>query len=238
MINNYQIFSYAVRLALALGAAYSTKKVQDLVMLRYEQYKADKARSKDLYDAAVQTYVGGEAAAAVAEGETTVKEKAATQFVPVTPVAYHKMSGPEKAFAYGVKLNAAEVVEPLFVQTTTTYGGPRVITEDEFVDGVTNYKQVILTYFRDDQKIADANGDIVENYSEFLGDTLLMIPVTGILYVKNDKTGCVYEIVQIEGRSYSSPPPVDEPAKEENKATSDALPAPAVRKTRRVRGSA
>ena len=74
--------------------------------------------------------------------------------------------------------------------------GPRIISEDEFVDVIPHYDKVTLLYYPETGRLLDELAD-KDEFTEVVGQANLDALVESeeeIMYIRNDKTGIDYEV--------------------------------------------
>lgn len=89
-------------------------------------------------------------------------------------------------------------------QNPKTYPRPYFISEDEFMNDCETYEKLSLTYYEGDDTLADDRDELVTDIFNTIGDTLgdFGSSVEDILYVRNDRTSCDFEITRSD-KSYS-----------------------------------
>lgn len=80
------------------------------------------------------------------------------------------------------------------------YSGPYVILIDDYTDHCQDYEKLSLYYWDEDDTLSDDKEDIIPNVEDLIGDGLTRFGEGSmdpdIVYVRNDKLGCDYEVVR------------------------------------------
>lgn len=84
---------------------------------------------------------------------------------------------------------------------------PYIISDDEWFSNLTNYDQITLTYFADDQILISDDKQVIRNVEEIVGETNLhrfgvQSDNPDIVYVRNELLKADYEVTKDE-RSYT-----------------------------------
>lgn len=90
-------------------------------------------------------------------------------------------------------------------QSMRTVGEPYVISHEEFLEAESGYEQTTVTYYEDDETLADERDKVIEDVERTVGEDNLQKFGHGsndsnVVYVRNDRIELDFEVI----RSYKS----------------------------------
>lgn len=103
-----------------------------------------------------------------------------------------------------VLINGRKLADSMIQETVDT-SGPHIISEDEFNENVDDYEQISLSYYTEDDVLADESDEAVEAVDNVVGSENLKLfgrknsRDPNVIFVKNDDVETLFEIVQIRG---------------------------------------
>lgn len=103
-----------------------------------------------------------------------------------------------------VLINGRKLADSMIQETVDT-SGPHIISEDEFNENVDDYEQISLSYYTEDDVLADESDEAVEAVDNVVGSENLKLfgrknsRDPNVIFVKNDEVETLFEIVQIRG---------------------------------------
>lgn len=102
-----------------------------------------------------------------------------------------------------VLINGRKLADSIIQETVDT-SGPHIISEDEFNENADDYEQLSLSYYTEDDILADEADEAVEAVDSVVGSENLKSfgrnsRDPNVIFVKNDEAQTLFEIVQIRG---------------------------------------
>lgn len=103
-----------------------------------------------------------------------------------------------------VLINGRKLADSIIQETVDT-SGPHIISEDDFNENVDDYEQISLSYYTEDDVLADESDEAVEAVDNVVGSENLKLfgrknsRDPNVIFVKNDEVETLFEIVQIRG---------------------------------------
>lgn len=102
-----------------------------------------------------------------------------------------------------VLINGRKLADSI-VQETVDTSRPYIISEDDFNENVDDYEQLSLSYYTEDDVLADEHDEAVEAVDSVVGSENLKSfgrnsRDPNVIFVKNDDVETLFEIVQIRG---------------------------------------
>lgn len=124
------------------------------------------------------------------------------------PYGSHKL--PEQDAAERIQVfmaNRDEPDEDAPPQVEVRYGNPYVISDGDFLEGMPGYDKITITYYEQDDVLADDHEDVIHDVGRFIGNDALTAfsrkpGAEGVVYVRNTQLSTDFEVVLDRG-SYS-----------------------------------
>lgn len=165
---------------------------------------------------ALRTYQGQQAAEKLVEtGELAYDEQDEAQIRKIENARLHSLSVDKEVGPGGGRIESVEKPESRNVFRDDTFNleeemkyrteeAPYIITHDEFFAGEKDYDTIELTYYEQDDTLADEQDKPIREIDKVIGEDHLVHFGRGskdhnVVYIRNDRLGCDYEVTKSTG---------------------------------------